>query len=325
MTRRTAVLAVLLSILVVPLVGEAQPAGKIPRMGVLAGPSRESVTYVALRDGLRDLGYMEGQNLVIEWHMSGGRAERFPDLAAELVRLKVDVIVAGDNPAIAAAQRATTTIPIVMLVPMDPVGSGFVASLARPGGNITGLATQFKELQGKRLQLLKETVPNISRVAVLWDPTEPGRRAQVTEAEAVARTLGLQLQLLEARSPAELGGIFAAMVRERVDAILVEPSQMTFAHRARIGELATKNRLPTMCWRKETVEAGCLVGYSASNAELGRRAAYFVDKILKGAKPADIPVEQATKFELSINLKAAKALGLTIPPSVLGRADHVIQ
>jgi len=326
MRLRTAALIVTLGVLLAPLAADAQPPGKVPRIGVLTGLSPKGSPWIyGLREGLRGFGYLEGQNIALEWRWTHGKAERFPDLAAELVRLKVDVIVATNNPAIHAAQRATRTIPIVMVIATDPVGLGFVASLARPGGNITGLSVQSRETGGKRLELLKEAVPNVSRVAVLWDPTEPGRRDQVGEVEVAARALGVQVQLVEARSPSELDSAFAAMTREGAGAVYVQGSTMPFVHRARIAELAAKRRLPAMCLAREYVEAGCLMSYSTSFSDQARRATYFVDKILKGAKPADLPVEQPTRFELVLNLKTAKALGLTIPQSVLIRADNVIQ
>lgn len=320
---RPATLVVLL--LAAPFFAEAQRPGKVPRIGVLTSATPESDRGRALREGLREFGYVEGRNIAFEWRVSGGLAERFPDFAAEMVKLKVDVIVAVDNPSIAAAQKATRTIPIVMVLSTDPVGTGFVASLARPGGNITGLTVQAPELQGKRLQLLKEVVPRASRVGILWDPTEPGRRASVREAEIAARALGLQVQLLELRSATELDSLFAAMAQERADAILVEPSQRANAYRARIAELAVKSRLPTMGPVEWFVEAGGLLVYAPNGVTLFRRAAYYVDRILKGTNVADLPVEQPTKFEFAVNMKTAKALGLTIPQSLLWRADRLIE
>jgi putative ABC transport system substrate-binding protein len=315
-----------LSLLAAPLAATAQPAGKVWRIGALFGPiGPESPRAAPFRERLRELGYVEGQNIAIEWRSSGGSAERFPDLAAELVRLKVDVIVAGDNPAIAAAQQATSTIPIVMVLAMDPVRTGFVGSLARPGGNITGLTIQGTDLQGKALQFLKEVVPTTSRVAVLWDPTEPGRRIQATEAEVAARALGLEVHLLEARSPAELDSLFTAMAREQVEAVLVHPSQMLGTHRARIVALAAQSRLPTMGVTSWWAEVGGLMSYSARESDLFQRAAYYVDKILRGTKAADLPVEQPMRFKFTINLKTATTLGLTIPPTLLFQADEVIQ
>ncbi len=313
-----------------PLAAGAQ-AGKVPRIGVLVisaaapGPGNPLFTVGVFRQGLRELDYVEGQNVALEVRSTDGRPDRLPDLAAELVRLKVDVILAPSNPVIAAAQKATTSIPIVMSNATDPVASGFVASLARPGGNITGLTIQSPDVAGKALQLFKEAVPGHARVAVLWDPAFPGGRQQLSEVEAAARALGVQLQLVETRSPSELDGAFAAVTRDRARAAFIAGSAMQFGGRARIAELAVKHHLPTMCVLREYVEAGCLIGYGTSLTDQFRRAAYFVDRILKGAKPADLPVEQPTKFYFIINLKTAKALGLTIPQSFLVRADEVIQ
>jgi putative ABC transport system substrate-binding protein len=322
-----AVLAI--GLVTLPLMAEAQRAEKVWRIGVLGGQSPEasigSTPIVALREGLRELGYLEGQNLVIEWRWAQGKPERFPDLASDLVRRKVDVIVAAVNEAIRAARDATTTIPIVMVFSADPVAQGFVASLGRPGGNITGTTLQAPELVGKGLQLLSEAVPNISRVAVLRDPRDPGRREDIRETEAAARALGVRLQILEVRSPGDLDDAFGTMVRDRVGGAAIEPSIMTFAHRARIAQLAARHRLPTTSLMREYAEAGCLLSYGTNNPALARRAASFVDKILKGAKPGDLPVEQPTKYELVINMKTAQALQLTIPASLLRRADHVIE
>jgi putative ABC transport system substrate-binding protein len=315
----------ILTTLFVPLAAEAQPAADVWRIGVLASGSPEGSYLSSFRDGLRELGYVEGKNVAIEWRWARGQEERFPDLAAELVRLKIHVIVANNNAAIAAAQKATRTIPIVMVIANEPVALGFVASFARPGGNITGMSLQDPDQAGKRIQLLKEAVPKLSRLALLWDSTLPGIQLSVTPAELAARELGIKVQLLEVRSASELDGAFAAMTRERADAARVFSSGMLFSQRARIAELAVKHHLPTICTAPEHVEAGCLMSYAASFSDLARRAAYFVDRILKGAKPADLPVEQPTKFKLVINLKTAKALGLTIPQSLLGRADEIIQ
>jgi ABC-type uncharacterized transport system substrate-binding protein len=326
MMDRRAFLLGALGLLAVPLAAEAQQAGKVPRVGFLAGstphPSPRTNAFVM---ALRDFGYVEGQNVAVEWRASGGRAERIPDLAVELVRLNVDVIVAVDNPSIAAAQKATRTIPIVMVLATDPVNMGFVANLARPGGNTTGLTNQGTDLQGKTLQLLKEAIPSASRVAVLWNPAEPKRRAHAREAEMAARVLGLHAQLVGADSSADLDSVFTAMARGRTDAVLVQPSHVNFLHRARIAEIAAKRLLPTIGWSAETVEAGLLMSYGPNILSLHRRAAYYVDKLLRGAKPADLPIEQPSKFELVINLKTAKTLGLTIPPSLLQRADRVIE
>src|SRR5215510_3960578 len=325
MDRRAFITMVGGSILAGPFAVAAQRTEKAWRVGALSGQQPESPMWAPLRQQLRELGYVEGQNLVIEWKSSSGRAERFPDLAAELVRLKTDVIVAGDNPAIAAAQKATKTTPIVMVLAMDPVATGFVDSLAKPGGNITGLNTLGPEMSRNTLQLLKAAAPTVSRIAVLWDSTEPGRREMAKESEDAARALELQAQLLAARSSVDLDRLFATMKRERLDAVLVHASQMISAHRQRVAELATQNRLPSMSGARWFAEAGGLMSYGLSYDAQFRRAAHYVDKILKGARPADLPIEQPTRFEFVINLKTAKALGLTIPPSVLGRADHLIE
>jgi putative ABC transport system substrate-binding protein len=325
LSRRRFLQGVTASVVAAPLVAEAQ-ATKVPRIGFLAGstphPSPRTNAFVA---ELRNFGYVEGRNLAVEWRATAGRPERVADLAADLVRLNVDVIVAVDNPSVAAAQKATGMIPIVMILATDPVNMGFVASLARPGGNITGLNQQLAELQGKALQLFKEAVPNVSRVAILWSPAEPGRQPQARAAEEAAGELGLKAQLVGAASSAELDTVFRAMAQERPDAVLIQPSQTNLPYRARIAELAVKYRLPTMGWNAETVEAGLLMSYGPNTLSMYRRAAYYVDKILRGAKPADLPVEQPTKFTLAVNLKTAKALGLTIPPSLLLRADQVIE
>ena len=281
--------------------------------------------YGAFRQRLRELGYVDGQNIAFEVRSAEGRAERLPDLAADLVRLKVDVIVAGGTPAPLAAKRATTAIPIVMASAGDPVGSGLVASLARPGGNVTGLSLLVPELGGKRLQLLKEVVPGVSRVAVLWNAANPYPVLVWRQTEAAARALGVHLQSLDVRGPDDLEGAFAAATRGRAGALITVEDPLTFGQRKRIVDFAARARLPAMYGFREFVDAGGLMSYAASLADLSRRAATYVDKILKGAKPADLPVEQPTKFELVINLKTAKALGLTIPPSVLIRADQVIQ
>ena len=317
-----------LGILLGPLAAEAEQARKVYRIGYIAGTAAPAAAHLveAFRQGLRDLGYVEGENVVIEYRWAEGRYERLPALAAELVRLKVDVIFAVITVAALAAKSATRTIPIVTAAASDPVEQGLVASLARPGGNVTGLtSTVGPEIAGKRLELLKEAVPMVSRVAVLWNPDSPPAAPHLRETEIAARSLRMQLQILEARSPQELESAFAAMTSAHAGALVVLPDAMFFAHRTRIAELAAKHRLPVMHGLREHVEAGDLIAYSVSLRDLWRRAAVFVDKILKGANPADLPVEQPTKFELVINMKTAKALGLTIPPSVLGRADQVIE
>jgi putative tryptophan/tyrosine transport system substrate-binding protein len=322
-TRLVATIAALL--LATPVIADAQAVGKVPRIGFLAGstphPTARTNAFVT---ALRDYGHVEGQNVAIEWRASGGRTERLPDLVAELLRLRVDVIVAVDNPSISAAQRATKTIPIVMVLATDPVDMGFVVSLPRPGGNITGISQQLAEVQGKALQLLKETIPTVSRVAILWNPAEPGRRPQARAAEEAARGVGLSTQMVGAANAAELDSVFTTMARERPDAVLVQPSQPNLLHRKRIGELAAKYRLPTMGWNLEMVEAGCLMSYGPNTVSLYRRAAYYVDRLLRGARPADLPVEQPTKFELMINAKTAQTIGLIIPPALVQRADQII-
>jgi putative ABC transport system substrate-binding protein len=328
---RRAFIGALAGLLAAPLAAEAQEqkAGKVFRLGIL-GTSPPTDPAAARLWGvffqrLRELGYVEGQNLTVERRFSEGRAERLPDLAADLVRLKVDVIVAASGPAPLAAQSVTKTIPIVMTNQADPVGSGLGASLARPGGNITGLSLLSAEIVGKQLQLLKEVIPEVSRVAVLRNPTNKDHALLVKEVEAAARSLRVQIQTFEARGPEEFDGAFAAMTGERAGAVLVLGDPMFFLHRTRIADLATKQRLPAMFVQREHAEAGGLLAYGANLSDMFRQAATFVDKILKGAKPADLPVEQATKLELVINLKTAKALGLTIPQSLMLRADQVIQ
>ena len=316
------VAALALALFAAPFAVEAQQTGKVPRVGVLGGQSPESSPAIlGLRQGLSELGYVEGQNIAIEWRWARGNDERFPDLAAELVRLKVDIIVAATAPGAQAAQRATKTIPIVMGFVNDPVALGLVANLARPGGNITGLTVPTSEMAGKRLQLLREVAPTVARIAVFSDPGQP---TDLGGTEAAARALGVPLQVWKVRSGGELDRTFTAIARERAAGIIILPGSTTFAYRAHIAQLAVTHRLPTSAWARELTEAGCLMSYGANLHDVARRAAYFVDKILKGAKPGDLPIEQPTKFELVINLKTAKALGLTIPPSLLGRADEVI-
>jgi len=314
-------------LLAAPLAAEAQQAGKVYRIGYLSAGSDTSNPRVreAFRQGLRELGWVEGQNIIIEYRWAEGRFDRLPDLAAELVRLKVDIIVAPATPAAAAAKKATGAIPIVMIGVGDPVGTGFVASLARPGGNITGSSYSVGlEIIAKQLELLKEAVPKVRRVAILSNPTNPAHPLWMSEIKDAGRSLGVQLQFPEAQGPTEFDGAFAAMAKERAGALLVMADGMFMLHRTRLADLAAKSRLPSLGYR-ELVEAGGLMSYGPSLPDLWRRAATFVDKILKGAKPADLPVEQPAKFELVINLKTAKALGLTIPPSLLARADQVIE
>jgi putative ABC transport system substrate-binding protein len=307
---------------------QAQQGGKVPRIGFLSAttPSTISARTEAFRQGLNELGYIEGKNIVIEWRSAEGKPERLPALAAELVHLKVDVIVTAGPASTRPAKVATKTIPIVMAQIDDPVGNGFVASLARPGGNITGLATLAPEISGKQLELLKEIVLRLSRVAVLGNSTRPGNAQGLRETEIAAGSLGVKLQYLEVRDPKDIETAFGAASKERAGAILVLASGGVFtSHRKRLVELAVKSRLPAIYGRPELVEDGGLMTYGASFTDLYRRAATYVDKILKGAKPAALPVEQPTKFEFIINLKAAKQIGLTIPPNVLARANRVIK
>src|SRR3989454_2692632 len=302
---------------------EAQQAKKIPRIGFLGAtsPSVELARIEAFRQGLRELGYVEGKNIVIEWRWAAGKFDRLPELAAELVRLNVEVIVTGGSTSTGAAKKVTTTIPIVMAQTNDPVGSGFVASLARPGGNMTGLSTFAPELSGKRLELLKEVVPKLSRVAVLGDSTTPGNAQALKETELAARALKVQLRYLDILGPKDIETAFREASKGRADAVLVLGAPVLISPRRQIADLTVKNRLPAAYPVAEYVEDGGLMSYGVSVSDLYRRAATYVNKTLKGAKPADLPVEQPTKFELAINLKTAKALGLTIPQSVLGPAD----
>jgi putative ABC transport system substrate-binding protein len=312
-----------------PLAARAQQTRTVPRIGILMpGPSVLSASLNAFYQGLHELGYTEGQNIAIERRYGEWKLDRLPELAAELVRLKVDVIVAWSTPPARAAKQATSTIPIVAAVMADPVGDELVASLARPGGNVTGTTFLGPELIAKRLGLLKETVPGLSRVAALWHPRAYGEQTMgvvLKETEVAARSLGLQLQLVQAFGPDDFDSAFSAMIRERAGALIVLPSPMLFTEHRRIVDLAVKNRLPAMYQAREFVDAGGLMSYGANLDDLFRRSATYVDKILKGAKPADLPVEQPTKFELVINLKTAKALGLTVPPTLLARADEVIE
>jgi putative ABC transport system substrate-binding protein len=310
-----------------PLRVEAQAPAKVPRIGYLSVLSATNNPYTleAFRQGLRELGYVEGQTIGIEYRFAEGRPERLPALAAELVRLKVDVIVTAAPAAPEAAQHATSTIPIVFAAVGDPVAVGLVASVARPGGNITGLSSIAPEVVGKQLELLKEVAPKVSRVAVLQNPSNQAHPFVLRQAEGAARTLGVQLQVLKAGNPAEIDAAFAAMSSQRAGGVLVLRDSLFLAQRTQIAALAAESRLPAVYGLKEEAEAGGLMAYGASGPVMYRRAATYVDKILRGAKPADLPVEQPTKFELIINMKTAKALGLPIPPSLLLRADQVIQ
>ena len=320
------IMTLILSLLAMPLATDAQPSTQVPRAGWLYPGFRIGATpsLEGFRQGLRDLGYVEGRTITLEYRFGDGQADRLPALVAELVRLPVDVLVVVGTTALRPAQHATTTIPIIMAPSGDPVGEGLVASLARPGGNITGLSSRAPELSGKRLELLKEAVPTLSRVAALWHRDAPVG-PYVKETQDAAQALGLQLQALEVGGPEAWEQAFAAMTREHADALVVLPSGQIESHQRVVAELAMAHRLPTMFGAREATEAGGLMSYGPDYADLYRRAATYVDKILKGAKPANLPVEQAMKFKLVINLKTAKALGLTIPQSLLVRADEVIQ
>jgi putative ABC transport system substrate-binding protein len=328
MTYRTLGLVVTfaLSLCVEPLAAEAQPPTHVYRIGYLLGTTRaQEPSLEAFLEAMRALGYVEGQNLVMEYRGAAGQYERFPALAAELVRLPVDVLLVMLTPAALAAKQATTTIPIVTMGVGDPVGSGLVASLARPGGNVTGVTSMSPDLVGKQLEFLKDVLPTVSRVAILWDPTNSGHALQVSAAEVAAQPLGVQLHPVEARGPEAFDGAFAAITRAHAGALLVLGGNIAFDHRRRLAELAVTSRLPTVHNIRPFVEAGGLMAYGPSTRDLRRRAAVYVDKILKGAKPADLPVEQPTAFELVINLKTAETLGLTIPPSVLFQATEVLR
>ena len=318
-----------LALLARPVAADAQqqPTTKTARIGYVSLRSGPSHLEEAFREGLSELGYVEGQNISVEYRWADWKPDRIPALAEELVRLKVDIIVSagGGGPTVRAVGKAVKTIPVVFLTGGDPVGTGLVASLGRPGGNLTGVSLLTSELNAKRLELLKQAVPGVSRVAVLVNPTLSTAGARLKELEGAARALKVKLQFLEARDPQAIDGAFAAMNRERAGALLVANDPMFFAQRERIVGLAAKSRLPGIFEWREFAEAGGLLSYGTSVADMYRRLATYVDKILKGAKPADLPVEQPTKFELVINAKTAKALGLTMPQSLVLRADHVIQ
>ncbi len=309
-------------------IADAQQPKKIAKIGVLfpSNPAATAHLLEAFSQGLREHGYVDGKNFVLERRYGEARAERISELARELVSLKVDVIVTATDVAIAAVKQQTSTIPIVMANSSDPVGTGFVASLARPGGNVTGHSTISPELSGKRLELLREVVPGLSRVAFLWNPDVRGAVLDYNETEGAARSFGLQLQSVEVPRAENLDRAFSAITKDRAQALIVPaPNPVAFANRGQIASFAQKNRLPSMYGQNEYVDAGGLMSYGPNNADLWRRAATFVDKILKGAKPEDLPVERPMKFELVINLKTAKQIGLTIPPNVLVRADKVIK
>jgi ABC-type uncharacterized transport system substrate-binding protein len=310
-------------------IAQAQPAGKVPRIvGYLTQGSAEDARsgLDAFRKALRELGYVEGENIVIKPRYAEGQAQRLPVLGAELVRLKVDVLLVAGGAAL-DGRKVTSTIPIVVVAHPDPVGAGLVASLARPGGNVTGLSDVHGELVAKRLELLKEIVPSASRVVFLFNPAGPGASGQLEAVRAAARALGVTLLVVEVKGPGtdDVDRAFIRLGKDRPGGLLVHGNQMLFVHRKRIADLAVKNRLPTVCSQKQWVDAGCLISFGANYDDLYRGAATYVDKILKGARPADLPFEQPTKFELVINLRAAKALGLTVPPSLLLRVDQAIE
>jgi putative ABC transport system substrate-binding protein len=328
MNRREFVRGLTFALLAAPVAADAQQEAKVARIGLLGVASRAASleNLEAFRQGLRERGWVEGQNIVIEERWADGKIERSASFAAELVRLRVDVIIAPSHVAALAAKNATMTIPVVMIAGDDPVRSGLVASLARPGGNITGLTYNVDVgIIGKQLQMLTEVVPNLSRVAVLRDLADPLAASVLTEAERAARSLRVRIQVVDVRGPDELEKAFAAMTRERAGAVLLTRGGMFFLQRSRLATLAAQHKLPAMFVDRRWVKVGGLMSYGVDPFESFRRVATYVDKILKGAKPADLPVEQPTKFELVINGKTAKALGLTIPPSVLIRADEVIQ
>jgi putative tryptophan/tyrosine transport system substrate-binding protein len=325
MDRRRFLLTSVAGALAAPFAAGAQPAGKVPRVGFLLGlspgPSRE---VDAFQRGLRELGYIEGQNIAIDYRYARGQVERLPELAAELVHLNPDVIVAPYTPPALAAKRTTSMIPIVFAVVADAVGSGLITNLARPGGNITGLTSTSAELGGKRLELLKQVISKAARVAVLYNPADQSNVLILKQLQESAPNLGLTLQPLAIREPGDFEGAFSAMARERTHAMFGAPGVLTWEHKEVLVGLAAKRRLPAMWGHRQFVDAGGLMSYAVNFYDQIRQTAAYVDKILKGAKPADLPVEQPTKFELVINLKTAKALGLTIPPSLLARADQVI-
>ncbi|OGQ77694.1 MAG: hypothetical protein A3F90_09080 [Deltaproteobacteria bacterium RIFCSPLOWO2_12_FULL_60_19] len=318
-------LSAMLFALCVP--AEAQQAGKVPRIGFLGNSTAalEANLVGPFRKGLRDLGYVEGKNILIEYRWAEGKYDRFPTLIAELIALKVDVIVTAGTPASLAVQKATTTIPLVMIAVGDPIGTGLIASLARPGGSITGLTSIAADLEGKRLELLREVVPRLSHVAVFWNPASPFQVVSEKEVQAAAQLMRIKVLSLGVRAEEQFDNAFATIRKERPGALLVLADRLFLHNRARIMDFAAQNRLPGVHAYQELVEAGGLMSYGPSYADMHRRAAAYVDKILKGAKPADLPVEQPMKFELIINLQAAKKIGVTIPPNVLARADRVIK
>jgi putative ABC transport system substrate-binding protein len=323
----TGIMIMLLTMLAaLPLVAHAQPAGKAPRVAYLSASSASSATVEAFEQGLRELGYVDGRNILIEYRWANGQFDRLPAIAAELVRLGINVIVAANTPAALAAKNATSTIPIILVTSGDPVGSGLVASMARPDGNVTGLSlTPTPAIIGKQLELLKEAFPTVTRVAVLANPANPPTAGLLVEIEIAARSLGLRLRIVPVREPSEFSDAFDTIRNERLPALLVVADPLVNDRRDRIVAFAATNGLPAVYPYRTFVDAGGLMSYGADLSYLSRRAATFVDRVLKGDKPAELPIEQPTKFELVVNLKAAKGLGLTLPPLLLLRADHVIQ
>jgi putative ABC transport system substrate-binding protein len=325
--KRAPLFAAAFSLIFLPAMAGAQQRPKTPRIGILSIISTATLSdrFEVFQRGLRELGYIEGQNIIVDYRSAEGKADRLSDLAAELARLKPDLIVSAGATVTRVLKQTTTTIPIVMAQDTDPVGSGFVASLARPGGNLTGLAMLSPELSGKRLELVKEIIPRLSRVAVFGTSTQPGNAESVKESETAARALALQLEYFDLRNSKDVDNSFEAATKRGVQAVVTLQSAVVSAQRRQIVELAIKNRLPAIFPDRQYASSGALMSYGVSAADLWRRAAYYVDKILRGVKPADLPVEQPTKFELVINLKTAKQIGLTIPPNVLARADKVIK
>jgi ABC-type uncharacterized transport system substrate-binding protein len=326
--RRAAASSILVAamLLTVAVIAGAQQPTKIPRIGFLRGPAYPAVYIERFRQGLRELGYVEGQNIAIEYRDGQSHEERYFELAADLVRLKVDLIVVGGGAGtVRPVKKTTSSIPIIMTNVSDPIGAGFIASFARPGGNITGLSSVSHDLSGKRLELLKESFPKASRLAVLYDITNQTKRDEYKDTESAAQSLAVQVQSLEVQSPNDFEAALKAAAQKRSGAVLVLPSGLTNTHRKRIAELATQSHLPTMWAESQLLDGGGLMSYGPDYADLWHRAATYVDKILKGARPAELPVEAPKKFELVINLKTAKEIGVTIPPNVLARADKVIR
>jgi putative ABC transport system substrate-binding protein len=321
------VVAFTISVLITPSASQAQHSGHVPRVGYLgtSSPSLEPELVKAFREGLRDHGYVEGQNIVIEYRWAEGNYQRFPDLVADLVKLKVDLILTAGTPGALAAKRATQTIPVVMAVTGDAVATGLVSSLARPGGNLTGLTTMVPDLEGKRLEILREVLPKLMTVVVLLNTSNPLTAIQWEQTKTGAKALGIQLQPIEVQRPEDFKDAFARVARQRPDAIMMVADRFQLAHRMQIVDFVAKARLPAIYPYRDFVVAGGLMSYGPSYEDLFRRSATYVDKILRGAKPSDLPIEQPTKFEFLVNLKTAKMLGVPIPPSLLLRADHVFE